>query len=295
MSSHLEIVVSGTVQSALPTSPLVRTPPGSWNGVVLEEHELPPYQMPDHSVPYYLVALSVSAEPNTRYWHESGRERSCVVGNGYVGVLSPGELRGFRWDKAARMIAVRIDPSLMRALVSDELHGQDVQLYPERGRDDPELRDLMFSLQADAAAGSPTGPILGESLSTRLAVEVCRKYSIERVRVLEYRGGLPKPTLRRVLEYIDTFLDRNVTLDELAQVAALSKYHFGKAFKTSTGFTIHQYVLALRISRAERLLRGCRVPLEEIGAAVGFANQSHFTSVFSRRMGISPGRFRQID
>lgn len=97
-----------------------------------------------------------------------------------------------------------------------------------------------------------------------------------------------------MLDYIDIYLDSNLTGKAVASVAGLSKYHFGKAFRQSTGMSLHGYVLARRMRRSQELLAKSDLPLAAVAGAAGFSNQSHLTSVFSTRMGIPPGSYRQI-
>jgi AraC family transcriptional regulator len=97
-----------------------------------------------------------------------------------------------------------------------------------------------------------------------------------------------------VLEYVDECLNLDLTGNSIARVAGLSKYHFGKAFRQSTGMTLHGYVLARRMRRSQELLAKSDLPLSAIAEAAGFSNQSHFTSVFSTRIGIPPGSYRQM-
>jgi AraC family transcriptional regulator len=180
----------------------------------------------------------------------------------------------------------------MRRIIPDLLHGRDIELVHREGISDPVLRELVFKLQAELAAGCPTGPLVGESLCTHIAVEIAKNYSIEHIRFEHYKGGLSKPSLRRVLEYIDAFIDHDLTVDTLAKLAGLSRYHFGKMFKQSTGTTLHRYVLTRRIRRAEQLLRSSKSPLADVAAAVGFPNQSHFTTAFRQVIGTTPGEYR---
>jgi AraC-like DNA-binding protein len=67
------------------------------------------------------------------------------------------------------------------------------------------------------------------------------------------KGGLSGTQLRRARAFIDGNLTFKLTVANIAGVAALSKYHFGKAFKQSTGMTVHSYVLARRMWRAQEL------------------------------------------
>ena len=98
--------------------------------------------------------------------------------------------------------------------------------------------------------------------------------------------------LRRVLEFIHANLDRNIHLEELAETAGMSAFHFAKLFKLSTGKTPHQYLLQCRLERAKQLLRDPRVSLSEVSLQIGFADQSHLTTVFRRFVGVTPSKFR---
>ena len=106
------------------------------------------------------------------------------------------------------------------------------------------------------------------------------------------RGGLPKSRLNHVREYIEHHLDGNISMTALAEVADLSLYHFAKAFKQSTGATPHQYVLARKIERAKELLSDPNRSVLEASARTGFVDQSHFTKIFRRLVGVTPTEFR---
>ena len=73
----------------------------------------------------------------------------------------------------------------------------------------------------------------------------------------------------------------------------LSVSHFSRAFRTSTGLPPHQWLLRQRVKAAKQLLGVHDLPLSEIAISAGFANQSHFTRVFSSVVGVSPGAWRR--
>jgi len=109
-----------------------------------------------------------------------------------------------------------------------------------------------------------------------------------------FAGGLPKPRLSRVLEYIQANLDQGIHIDELAEAAGPSLFHFAKLFKRSTGSSPHQYVLQRPLERAKELLRKTGLSLSEIALQAGFADQSHLTNVFRRFIGVTPSQFRTL-
>jgi AraC family transcriptional regulator len=75
-------------------------------------------------------------------------------------------------------------------------------------------------------------------------------------------------------------------------VACLSPYHFSRSFKQAIGVGPQRYVVQRRLERAKTLMRRTNQPLAEIAQQVGFADQSHLTSIFRRETGLTPGRYR---
>jgi AraC family transcriptional regulator len=95
-----------------------------------------------------------------------------------------------------------------------------------------------------------------------------------------------------VFEYIDAHLGDNLELETLANVVGLNLFHFAKAFKQSTGETPHQCVLHKRIERAREFLRDRGLSVLEASARTGFVDQSHFSKVFRRIVGVAPSDYR---
>jgi|HubBroStandDraft_3_1064219.scaffolds.fasta_scaffold220988_1 AraC family transcriptional regulator len=107
------------------------------------------------------------------------------------------------------------------------------------------------------------------------------------------RGGLATWQARRTLAYIEANLASKMTIDGLANVAALSRSHFSRAFKRSLGFSPMEYVVVRRVERAKAMISGTREPLSEVALACGFADQAHLSRRFRDIVGSSPGRWRR--
>jgi AraC family transcriptional regulator len=105
-------------------------------------------------------------------------------------------------------------------------------------------------------------------------------------------GTLPSCKLRRVIEYIQQNLDKDLALAELAAVVYMSPYHFARLFKRSTGVPPHRFVIRQRIARASAILATPELSIAQISRMVGFRTPSHFTTVFRRVAGITPKGYR---
>jgi len=104
--------------------------------------------------------------------------------------------------------------------------------------------------------------------------------------------GLPRYKLRRVLEFIDVHIDQPIRLEQLALAAGVSRFYFHRQFKGCTGLTPREYILQKRIERAKALLSQSDLPLADVAAQVGFADQSHFTTTFRMATSMTPRSYR---
>ena len=106
------------------------------------------------------------------------------------------------------------------------------------------------------------------------------------------RGGLPPRALRRVRDYVLEHLADNISVEALAAIVGLSRFHFARAFKQSEGVTPHRFLLQCRVRRAQELLAGTELPLAQIALAAGFSDQSHCSRRFRELVGLTPSKYR---
>lgn len=135
-------------------------------------------------------------------------------------------------------------------------------------------------------------PMLAEGASMALATNMVRTL-IRRPDAQDPAVGLTTQRRRRVVDYIEANLSRPISLADIAGVAALSPYHFARAFKDSMGVTPVRYVWQRRLDLARRLLRETGAPLVDVALACGYASQSHFTTAFKTATGVTPAAYRR--
>lgn len=114
---------------------------------------------------------------------------------------------------------------------------------------------------------------------------------------LERTGGAKMPVnyekrILRVLKYIHENPAEDLSLDRLADVAAMSRFHWHRVFHAMTGETCAQAVRRVRLHRAAGWLIHQNEPIADIAARVGYPNVQSFSRAFSEGFGISPGAFR---
>jgi AraC family transcriptional regulator len=106
-------------------------------------------------------------------------------------------------------------------------------------------------------------------------------------------GGLDRRRLVRVLDYVNANLEGDLTIDRMASIACLSRYHFARAFKQAVGQSPHRYVGAKRLEYAKALVMKGDRSLTNIALALSFSCQANFTRAFTQVTGRTPGQYRR--
>ena len=103
-----------------------------------------------------------------------------------------------------------------------------------------------------------------------------------------------REAVERVVEVMRGRLEEDLPLEELAEIAHLSPFHFVRVFRSLTGLPPCQFLSALRLERAKRLLLTSDDSVTEICFTVGYGSLGTFTSRFTQLVGLSPSRFRHL-
>lgn len=101
------------------------------------------------------------------------------------------------------------------------------------------------------------------------------------------------PKIQKVLDYISSNLDRELTLEQMAQSVKLSRSRMHYLFRTQLGMPAIQYVRMRRLERARDLLKTTSLSVKEIRARVGMQDRSHFARQFKKTYGVTPSQYRR--
>lgn len=107
------------------------------------------------------------------------------------------------------------------------------------------------------------------------------------VTIEAYQASVER-AIRHMQEHVSELLD----LEHLAQIAAVSRFHFVRVFKEVTGTTPHHFLACLRVQRAKELLLSSTAPITEVCMEVGYSSLGTFSTLFNRLVGVSPQEFR---
>lgn len=213
-------------------------------------------------------------------WESGGRTVTGDIAPGSAIVTGADGIRWLRVREPTEALEIYPSPAL--------LGGSAGPGEPVVGVPDGVVLGIGSVLRRVHATGGDLGDVAASTLAHRLAAHLLTRY--HGVPVPAGPGTLDARSVDRVAEYVDSALAGPLDLGRLAGVAALSPYHFARAFKGSTGLTPHEFVTSRRMDRARRLLRS--EPVEAVAGAVGFSNLSHFRRVFRRHTGLPPSAYR---
>ncbi len=200
------------------------------------------------------------------------------------GVDAQGELTGNgAYDCAAVFIDPRFLPDSARESLSE----------PIIGFANDALGRAFVELGGELTAGDAMLSMFTEGWTMQALAYVARASRGQTCGRSRRGGGLAPWQLRRAKEMLRENLCDNIPLAEVAQACKISVNHLSRAFKASTGQPPHQWVTAVRIEAARDLLANSPTSLVQVGAMCGFADQSHFSRVFARMVGCSPGAWRR--
>jgi AraC family transcriptional regulator len=164
---------------------------------------------------------------------------------------------------------------------------------PGVGHDDTVVRHLGSSLLEALHRPEETNQLFVDHTMLAVTAHVAKRYGGMRRSAELARGGLAPWQAKRACERLESDLAGTLSLEQIASEFELSVSHFSRAFRVSTGLPPHQWLLRQRVNTAKRLMSVRDLPLSEIAISAGFANQSHFTRVFSSVVGVSPAAWRR--
>jgi AraC family transcriptional regulator len=165
---------------------------------------------------------------------------------------------------------------------------------PQQVMQDPILYRLGACLRALLEHPEEDNFLLVDHIALSLQCHLYQTYLATPSRTPNARGGLAPWQESRAKEAMDAALDKEITVAQLALDCGLSAGHFTRAFRQSTGYPPHRWLLLRRIERAQDLLLTSDKTLAEIASACGFFDQTHLTRAFGQTVGTSPGLWRRI-
>jgi AraC family transcriptional regulator len=223
-----------------------------------------------------------------------GPLREFGAAPGALVIFPAGEDGRLAWEEQRESVIFGWTRETLRELAGSEFGSGHVELRPPAlGAIDRQVLRAAQMLKAELVQREAPNSLYVDSLVTLIGVHLLRHYSTVRRDPLYVPGGLSARSARRIGEYLEANLTAKLSVAELASVAGLPQRCFLRAFAKTFGDPPHRYVIGLRLSFAEALLRTGDLPIVEIARLSGFSSQSHLTSAMRNHRQVTPLQIRR--
>lgn len=225
-------------------------------------------------------------------WRQGGSRKASRTRPGSITLIPEGQ--DGRWDVEGPIEVSHVYLTNDRLLAATEVlsKGRPIELVGRICFDDPSASRVLELLSHEAEQGDASSSLFAEQAVDLLCLQLARAHSSLGAMPAAQRTGLAEWQVRRVTGYMQDFIDRKLGLDELAGLVNLSRHHFCTAFRLATGQTPHEWLVALRMTRARELLASHDLPVTSVALAVGYQTPSAFASSFRKATGVTPTAYR---
>ncbi len=220
------------------------------------------------------------------------RGAELVASKGLVNLVVPGEAHDGHpavdggWSYRMFYLPAEL---LMKA--AGEISSRPEQPYFREGvLNDPALAGQIMQVHRSLEQGTASSLEM-ETMLLELLVSWISRHADDSASLCE--PGSEHRSVNMAREFMEDCFSSDVSLEQLAALGGLSRFHFLRVFEKGTGITPHAYLMQIRARRAKSMLE-TSMRLADIAAACGFCDQSHLNRHFSRQFGITPGRYRNF-
>jgi AraC family transcriptional regulator len=269
----------------------------SWNGILVEQFQRSStssfeIELPAISDHWLNISLGQPAHLTQKH---GDRLHESIVQQGDTIFVPAGQPSYWyqHEDNTCCPLHICLKPELIDQVTeASEINTGRFDLVNCFGKQDLHLYQIAMLLLAELQSGSIMGRLYVESLTQALVIHLLRHYSSVTQTITSENRSLTRTQLQRVIDYIHTHLDQDLSLEQIAQVINISPTYFASLFKHSIGTSPHQYVIQQRVERAKLMLSKTDLAIADIALQVGFSSQSHLTQHFKRFTGVTPKQVR---
>lgn len=261
------------------------------DGILLEQYAYTAGSaepLPKHSHQEYQLGLNWDrhGEYNYQGTHQCiPPKRLCIIQSGEVHL--PNQRTYISTPMTCWMM--EIEPKVLQTIASERAERPSkFPVFPELVIPDSDLTYCFLHLHRIARA--TFSKLEQDSAVCQFLTRLieCHAKDVPSIRPLR----LAHTAVQQVRDFLDAYYAENVSLEQLASIAGLSRFYLCRAFHKEIGVPPHVYKRQRQIAQAKRLLLQ-RVPPHQIALDIGFADQSHFGLHFKRLVGVTPGRYVQ--
>jgi AraC family transcriptional regulator len=199
-----------------------------------------------------------------------------------------------RWDipKPVDVVQLYLPPTTLEHVAREADTAAPADLLERTAHPDPVTSRLLLSATDGLEGNGALDAMFRHQLIDLLATRLLAAHTSAPATVQPAIGGLSPKVLLRAIERLRSDSDADVSLAALATDAGLSRFHFCRAFKESTGLSPHAWLRQHRLKQAKNMLRDTDTSIVSVAAELGYGSQTAFAAAFRRLTGETPSDWR---
>jgi AraC family transcriptional regulator len=190
------------------------------------------------------------------------------------------------------MILCALDPVFVEGVSAEQKSPFAIKLRERTDFHDGPVGSLIRLIEGEAKSGGASGRLYLDHLTFALTLRLLN-LETNKDDLPRSNNPLSHPRLKRVVERMESDLDKDIDLRTLAVESGYSTTHFLRMFRAATGYTPHRYLLQLRVARAQAMMKNKAINLTDVALACGFSSQARLSRVFRQIVGVTPSEYRR--
>ena len=222
--------------------------------------------------------------------------KSVAIGtarSGVVTIIPAGSSARWEIPGPVDVIQLYLPPTTLERVAGEADAPIAGDLLERTGHSDPVTSGLLMSATDVLEGNAVLDALFRQRLMDLLATRILAAHTGVPTSFEPTLGGLAPHALRRAIERLRSDSDADVSLAALASDAGLSRFHFCRAFKESTGLSPHAWLRQHRLEQAMNMLRDTDRSIVSVAAQLGYASQTAFTAAFKKLTGETPSDWRR--
>ena len=262
-------------------------------GRLQSSHGLPEVARPVVGEHGYIVALQLKALPFVEQFFGNRKVSSGLYPIGAVSAIDLRDEPACRIPHPFDALVLYVTQTALDEVAYAHQAPRVDQLVWPLGAFDPVVYHMAKTFLFSQEQPHRTSKIFSDHLLHAMNCHFVCSYGGVALSAPRFRGGLSTLQMRRATELLEAHLDGKIGLQQVADACQLSISHFARAFKQTFRRPPYKWLLERRVDKARDLMINSRLPIADIAAQCGFADQSALNRSFKRIHGVTPAIWRR--
>ena len=265
-----------------------------WEGIILEKGFSPHFNFENVATKYFYFALKDFKLNSQDIIDNSLINHFAIPGNGNMWINPPDVPFTYQSDDICYFIIFTIEKRILFKNI-DSIVGEKLEFLQKWDIEDNNLKNIIELFYNETQNEGRNGKLYIDNLINLFSYYFINNYSNYGAVInnnKDYKSRFSSRDISKIKEFIIKNIENNLTIDILAEYISMSKFYFLREFKKSTGITPYQFLLQEKLNRSKELLLNPINQISDIAYKLGFSDQSHFSNLFKKSFGVSPGQFK---